>query len=104
VIGLNSDADILNYKGPTILSGEERVEIVKALKWGDDVIADTPYEPSVEICDRFNSEYYIHGDDPVMINGVNVCETFANMGRFKEIRRTSGVSTTDLTGKLLKLI
>ena len=26
------------------------------------------------------------------------------MGRFKEIKRTTGVSTTDLTGKLLNLI
>ena len=104
MIGLNSDEDIRNYKGPTVLSGSERVEIIKALKWGDETIADTPYEPSVAIFDQFNCEYYIHGDDPVMINGVNVCETFNEMGRYKEIRRTTGVSTTDLTGKLLNLL
>ena len=104
VIGLNSDEDIRSYKGPTVLSGAERVEIIRALKWGDETIADTPYEPSVAIFDQFNCEYYIHGDDPVMINGVNVCQTFNEMGRFKEIRRTTGVSTTDLTGKLLKLL
>ena len=29
---------------------------------------------------------------------------FAQAGRFKEIRRTTGVSTTDLTGKILQLL
>jgi len=39
-----------------------------------------------------------------MINGVNINDVLDEMGRFKMVRRTTGVSTTDLTGKLLKLI
>ena len=39
-----------------------------------------------------------------MIDGVDVCDTFRANGRFKEIRRTTGVSTTDLTGRLLSLL
>ena len=104
VMGTNSDEDILKYKGPTILNVNERSEILRAVKWTDEVHAPTPYEPSVEILDQFNCHYYIHGDDPVICDGVNINELLAGMGRFKEIRRTTGVSTTDLTGKLLKLI
>lgn len=37
-------------------------------------------------------------------DGTNFNEYLTGLGRFKEVRRTSGVSTTDLTGKLLKLI
>ena len=63
-----------------------------------------PYEPSEAVLDQVNCEYYIHGDDPVMVDGVNVNEVLAAAGRFKEIRRTTGVSTTNLTGKILALL
>lgn len=33
-----------------------------------------------------------------------MCEALNSIGRFKEIRRTTGVSTTDLTGRLLDLL
>jgi len=104
IVGPNSDEEILRAKGPTVLNGQERAEVLRALKWVDYVEQDTPYDPSVEVLDQYNCQYYIHGDDPVMINGVNINETLANLGRFKEVKRTTGVSTTDITGKLLKLI
>ena len=91
-------------KGPTILTGSERKEILEAVKWGDQVIPDTPYEVTQPILDEFNCQYYIHGDDPVMVDGHNVCDVLKGVNRFKEIRRTTGVSTTDLTGKLLNLL
>lgn len=103
-IGPNSDQEILTHKGPTILTAEERNEIVGALKWGDEIIKDTPYATTIDTLDSFNCQYYIHGDDPVMADGVNVCIILKEMDRFKEIRRTTGISTTDLTGRLLKLI
>lgn len=37
-------------------------------------------------------------------DGTNFNEYLTGIGRFKEVRRTAGVSTTDLTGKLLQLI
>lgn len=77
---------------------------MRALKWGEEVVPDTPYDPSIEILDQYNCQFYIHGDDPVIINGVNINDVMKELGRFKEVRRTTGVSTTDLTGKLLKLI
>ena len=39
-----------------------------------------------------------------MVDGVNVCEVLTAVGRFKEVKRTTGISTTDLTGRLLSLI
>ena len=63
-----------------------------------------PYEPSEAVLDQVNAQYYIHGDDPVMVDGVNVIEALDAAGRFKEIRRTTGVSTTNLTGRVLALL
>jgi len=39
------------FKGPTILNSAERAEILRAVKWGDEVIPDAPYEPTEEILD-----------------------------------------------------
>lgn len=104
VVGPNADEDIMKFKGPTILTGQERAEIIRAVKWGDVVIPDTPYEVTEEILDTYNCQYYIHGDDIMWFQGINFNEYLINKGRFKEIRRTTGVSTTDLTGKILRLL
>lgn len=40
----------------------------------------------------------------MVCDGVNINMLLASVGRFKEVRRTTGVSTTDITGKLLKLV
>jgi len=39
-----------------------------------------------------------------MANGINVNEVLTAVGRFKEVKRTTGISTTDITGKLLRLV
>ena len=39
-----------------------------------------------------------------MVDGINVIDYLKEIGRFREVRRTTGVSTTDLTGKLLRLV
>ena len=51
ILGSVSDEDIMIFKGPTILNGAERAEILRAVKWGDEVIPDAPYEPTEEILD-----------------------------------------------------
>ncbi len=54
--------------------------------------------------DRYNCQYYAHGDDPCYVDGVDMCEQLASIGRFKQFKRTTGVSTTNITGKLLRLV
>ena len=52
-----------------------------------------------------NCQFYVHGDDPVYnAAGENMNEILGGLGRFKMIKRTTGISTTDITGRLLKLL
>jgi len=54
--------------------------------------------------DRFNCQFYAHGDDPCFAaDGTDMCKVLSNFGRFKMFKRTEGVSTTDIVGKLLLL-
>ena len=59
---------------------------------------------SVDVLDRYNCQYYAHGDDPcIAADGTDMCKVLSNVGRFKMFKRTEGVSTTDIVGKLLLL-
>ena len=105
VVGPNSDEEIMRFKGPTVLTSEERAYICKAIKWTDEVEKDSPYVISTELLDKLNCQFYVHGDDPIFDeHGNDICKMLRDAGRFKMIKRTTGISTTDLTGRLLDLL
>lgn len=105
VAGINSDEDLLLNKGPTIMSGQERAEILRHCKFVDEVKPDTQYTPSFELLQKLDCQYYAHGDDPVFnYEGVDLTAKFKEKGMFKVFKRTEGVSTTEITGRLLKLV
>lgn len=104
VVGVNSDADILMTKGPTILNVRERTEILRHCKFVDEVVPDMAYTPTMDILKRVGCNYYAHGDDPCIDSeGVDVTKVFRDAGMYKEFKRTPGVSTTGITEKLLAL-
>jgi ethanolamine-phosphate cytidylyltransferase len=100
-----SDEEILLTKGPPILNIEERVAIVESCKWVTEIEKNADYTPYEPFLDRLNCQYYAHGDDiPISANGDDVCHMLRAKGRFKMFKRTTGVSTTDITGRLLRLV
>jgi ethanolamine-phosphate cytidylyltransferase len=104
VSGVNSDAEILAAKGPTVLNDSERCQIVSACKWVDEVEGNTEYSPTIDTLNRYNCDFYAHGDDvSIAADGTDQASILKNVGRFKMFKRTRGVSTTDITAKLLKL-
>lgn len=103
VVGCNTDEDIEKAKGPTILNVNERKFIIESCKWVSTVVV-TPYIPSIDLLDELGCEFYGHGDDPFFDEqGNNMLEYFQKHGRMKIVKRTTGVSTTAMTGRLLKL-
>lgn len=104
VAGINSDEDLMKNKGPTIMNVKERQEIMKHCKFVDEVAGNTPYTPTIELLKELNCGFYAHGDDPcINSDGVDITQTFVKRNMFKIFKRTEGVSTTDITGKLLAL-
>jgi ethanolamine-phosphate cytidylyltransferase len=102
VVGVHSDEEILRNKGPPVMNNEERMATVKACKWADEVVFDTPYDPSVELLKKLNCDFAIHGDDmSTTADGTDAFAAVRNAGMLRTIKRTAGVSTTDLVGRLL---
>jgi ethanolamine-phosphate cytidylyltransferase len=104
VAGVHNDTAILEQKGPTVFKDAERIALVTACKWVDEVAADLPYLITPELLDSLNCDFVAHGDDlPVRSDGTSVYGSVIEAGRFKLIKRTEGVSTTTLIGRLLSM-
>ncbi|KAK9097571.1 hypothetical protein Sjap_023068 [Stephania japonica] len=109
VVGVVSDEEIIANKGPPVLSMEERLVLVKGLKWVDEVIANAPYEITEQFMDTLfnehNIDYIIHGDDPCLLpDGSDAYALAKKVGRYKQIKRTEGVSSTDIVGRILSFM
>lgn len=103
VVGVVSDAEITLNKGPPVTPLHERMIMVNAVKWVDEVIPDAPYAITEDfmkkLFDEYNIDYIIHGDDPcVLPDGTDAYALAKKAGRYKQIKRTEGVSSTDIVG------
>ncbi|KAI8991230.1 hypothetical protein BDF20DRAFT_997153 [Mycotypha africana] len=102
VVGVHNDADIATNKGPTVMKEEERYAAVAACKWADEVVPNAPYNTTVEILKEHNIDFCVHGDDiTTMADGTDCYQAVKDAGLYRECKRTVGVSTTELVGRML---
>ncbi|KAL0836956.1 hypothetical protein Bca101_088846 [Brassica carinata] len=105
VAGVVSDEEVIANKGPPVTPLHERMIMVKAVKWVNEVIPDAPYAITEEfmkrLFDEYRIDYIIHGDDPcVLPDGTDAYALAKKAGRYKQIKRTEGVSSTDIVGEI----
>lgn len=106
VVGLCSEAEIRKHKGPPVMSDDERRVAVSSVKWVDEVLDDAPYvvtpEFLRELIEHHDIDIIVHGDDPCIgVDGQDVYKAVKEMGRFRTVKRTEGVSSTDIVGRML---
>ncbi|EPB89151.1 ethanolamine-phosphate cytidylyltransferase [Mucor circinelloides 1006PhL] len=109
VVGVHSDADIEKNKGPTHLKHsiyaddvDDRYAAVAACKWVDEVVPNAPYNTTVECLKEHNIDFCVHGDDiTTMADGTDCYQAVKDAGLYRECKRTEGVSTTELVGRML---
>jgi len=82
-VGVHSDDEISKNKGPPVFNEKERVRMVKAIKWVDEVIPDAPYTTHLETMDRYNCDFCVHGDDiTVNANGVDCYQLVSHANQY----------------------
>lgn len=103
-IGVCEEQSVIRAKGPPLMNDEERFYLVQACKWADKVIDKIPYTPTIEILDSIGADFAAHGDDEALDeHGNDVYKDFKLANRMKIFKRTDGVSTTDMIGRLLMI-
>lgn len=104
VVGVHSDEEITKHKGPPVFTEEERYRMVRGIKWVDEVVEGASYVTTVETLDKYGCDFCVHGDDITLTaDGQDTYHLVKAAGRYKECKRTVGISTTDLVGRMLLL-
>lgn len=89
------------------MSDHERLTMVSSCKFVDEVIPGCPYIMSSEYLDwaikKYKIDFVVHGDDPCIVDGKDVYAAAKAAGKYRNIPRTCGVSTTDIVGRMLLL-
>uniref|UniRef100_A0A8C1QUU6 ethanolamine-phosphate cytidylyltransferase n=1 Tax=Cyprinus carpio TaxID=7962 RepID=A0A8C1QUU6_CYPCA len=94
--------EISKHKGPPVFTQAERYKMVRAIKWVDEIVEGAPYVTTLETLDKYCCDFCVHGDDITLtVDGKDTYEEVKKSGRYRECKRTQGVSTTDLVGRML---
>ncbi|CAD8187039.1 unnamed protein product [Paramecium octaurelia] len=102
VVGVIKSDAIAKAKGPPIMTDEERLALASACKWVDEVVIQETYDPTIEQIDRHSCSHVAHGDDLVQTaDGKDAYQPFKDAKRMKIFKRTEGISTTDIVGRML---
>lgn len=79
-----------------------RVSAVEACRWVTKSVAYAPYVTSLPWITHYGCKYVVHGDDITSDSSGEDCYRFVKAaGRFKVVKRTPSISTTDLVGRML---
>ncbi|KAF2736441.1 hypothetical protein EJ04DRAFT_463091 [Polyplosphaeria fusca] len=102
LVGVHSDEAILENKGPTVMRLDERIMAVEACRWATKAIPKAPYVTSLPWITHYGCWFVVHGDDITSDASGEDCYRYVKAaGRFKVVKRTPGISTTDLVGRML---
>ncbi|GAV83846.1 CTP_transf_2 domain-containing protein [Cephalotus follicularis] len=105
LVGCCNDETTHKYKGKTVMTDKERYESLRHCRWVDEVIPDAPWVITQEFLDKHQIDYVAHDSLPYADAsgaGKDVYEFVKSAGRFKETKRTEGISTSDLLMRILK--
>ena len=103
VVGVHSDADIKLHKGPTIMNEQERYAAVKYCKYTDVIVENAPYTTELQYLEKYDCDFCVHGDDTTLTSDGNDCYRLVKQAnKYKECKRTKGVSTTNLVRRMLE--
>ncbi|XP_023899054.1 choline-phosphate cytidylyltransferase 1 [Quercus suber] len=105
LVGCCNDELTHKYKGKTVMNEKERYESLRHCRWVDEVIPDAPWVLTQEFIDKHQIDYVAHDSLPYADAsgaGNDVYEFVKSIGKFKETKRTDGISTSDIIMRILK--
>jgi len=96
VVGVLSDEVVAEYKRRPIMTLEERVAVVRACRYVDEVVAAAPDVVTLEFLREHDISLVVHGDD---LTEEAIAAVYADVdaaGMLRRVPRRAGLSTTEL--------
>ncbi|EPX73929.1 ethanolamine-phosphate cytidylyltransferase [Schizosaccharomyces octosporus yFS286] len=102
VVGVHSDEEITLNKGPPVQDLSERCLAAITCRWVNEVVPYAPYVFDLAWMRKYNCQFVVHGDDISTDAEGNDCYRHAKAAnQYLEVKRTDGISTTELLDRLL---
>jgi glycerol-3-phosphate cytidylyltransferase len=96
IVGVLSDEVASSYKRRPIMELAERVAVIEACRYVDEVIPNAPYRLTAEFLTEHDVAMVVHGDDIESDVIADIYGPASVANKLKLVRYTAGISTTDL--------
>ena len=102
IVGVLADDTVEEYKREPIISLEDRVRVIEACRYVDQVVVAPPLRLTEEMVRDLQIDYVVHGDDfnPALLEdqyGISL-----KLGIFRTVPYTPGISTTQIIKRIVK--
>ncbi|GIF47202.1 hypothetical protein Afe04nite_17410 [Asanoa ferruginea] len=101
VVGVLADDAAASYKRRPIMTLAERVAVIESCRYVDEVIEDAPLQVTEEFLAQHGITTVVHGDDLSPEGAEFVYGPAMAAGKLRYVRRTGGISTTQLIQRVL---
>ena len=101
IVGIHSDKTIESYKRIPIFTMKERVEIVKAIKWVDEVIEDAPLFINEEYIEKHNIDIIAIPSNRTKEEIKKMCIIPYQKNILRFIDYTEDISTTKIIERII---
>ena len=101
VVGVLSDEAVASYKRRPIMTLAERVVVVEACRYVDEVIPDAPLRLTSDFLREHGLGLVVHGDDLDAVAAADVYGPAVETDRLRLVPRSGAISTTDVIDRVL---
>ncbi len=99
LVGVHADEVVMSYKRRPIFSMDERVKSVSGCRYVDEVIPNAPLAMDRQWIESHNIDLVLHGDDFSREMEQLCYETPIELGIYRTVQYTAGISTTDIIAR-----
>lgn len=100
VVGIHSDDTVVQYKRRPIMTLEERMGVVAGCRYVDEVVPDAPFVLDQAWLKTHRIDLVVHGDDFDIDMAAKCYGIAIEMGIYRTVPYTPGISTSDLLARL----
>ena len=101
VVGVLSDETAAAYKRRPIMTLAERVAVIEACRYVDEVIPDAPDPLTPDFLREHDLALVVHGDDLDAVAAAEVYGPAVETDRLHLVPRSGAISTTDVIARVL---
>lgn len=102
IVGVLGDSTVEEYKRRPVLSLDDRVKVIEACKYVDEVVVNPPLRLTEEMVRDLRIDYVVHGDD---FNKDLLEDQYGlalKLGIFRTVPYTPGISTTTIIHRIVE--